>query len=279
MIRLFASVLTLVTLAAARPVSPAAPKMLAQDSTRIGVQLWTFRVFSFEKALRKVDSAGIRYIEAFPGQPLGAGMKDSFGIRMSPGSLKQVQAMLRVHKIKMVAFGVIVPQSIAEWDAYFRLGKTLGVEYITAEPLKDQIASVDSLAGIYGIPVAIHDHPRPSPYWHPDSVLAVIKGLNNIGACADLGHWARNGLDPVECLKMLDGKVYGGHLKDIAKPWTPQSPDTLVGKGSLDYKAILAELHRQQFKGVLSIEHESNWENNLPEVTATRKYITELEQQ
>src|SRR5579871_5072544 len=54
---------------------------------KIGVQLWTFHVAGpFVKALDKADSAGIKYIEAFPGQPLGGEMKDTFGINMSADS-------------------------------------------------------------------------------------------------------------------------------------------------------------------------------------------------
>ena len=76
---------------------------------------------------------------------------------------------------------------------------------------------VDSLAGVYGIKVAIHDHPKPNMYWSPDSVLAATQGHSNIGSCADIGHWARNGVDPVEALKKLEGHVIGAHLKDIVK--------------------------------------------------------------
>lgn len=32
---------------------------------KLGVQMWTFRVFTFAEALDKVDSAGIKNIEAF----------------------------------------------------------------------------------------------------------------------------------------------------------------------------------------------------------------------
>ena len=37
---------------------------------------------------------------------------------------------------------------------------------------------VDSLAGAYGIPVAIHDHPKPNMYWSPDSVLGGHTGAS-----------------------------------------------------------------------------------------------------
>ncbi|MCW3106145.1 MAG: sugar phosphate isomerase/epimerase, partial [Segetibacter sp.] len=161
---------------------------------KIGVQMWTFRMFTFAEALDKVDSAGAKNIEAFWGQPLGAGMKDSFGIRMSADSRSKLKQLLQTKGINMVAMGVISPGSRDEWQKAFDLAKEFGLSYITAEPRKNLWNMVDSMAGSYGIKVAIHDHPKPNAYWSPDSVLAAIKGHPNLGSCADVGHWARNGL-------------------------------------------------------------------------------------
>jgi sugar phosphate isomerase/epimerase len=152
--------------------------------------------------------------------------------------------------------GVISPNTKEEWIKYFDLAKEFGLSYITAEPKKEVWDFVDSLAGAYGIKIAIHDHPKPNAFSSPDSVLAAIQGHKNIGSCADIGHWARNGLDPVQCLKKLEGHVYGAHLKDIVKFDNTQAADTVVGKGVINIPAVLAELKRQNFKGMLSLEHE-----------------------
>lgn len=242
---------------------------------KLGVQLWTFRFFTFTEAINKVDSAGIRYVEAFVGQPLGGGMKDSFGLNMSADSKSKVKQLLQQKNISIVAMGVIAPQTIIEWNNFFELAKEFGLSYVTAEPRKDQWKSVDSLAGVYNIKVAIHNHPKPSQYWHPDSVLAAAQGNSNIGSCADLGHWPRSGLNPVECLKKLEGHVFGVHLKDIVKFDDVDAADTIVGKGIIDYPAVFKELERQHFKGMLSIEHESNWYNSLPDIIETKRYYEE----
>ncbi|HEY9341265.1 MAG TPA: sugar phosphate isomerase/epimerase [Hanamia sp.] len=242
---------------------------------KIGVQMWTFRMFTFTEALNKVDSAGVKYIEAYWGQPLGADMKDSFGIRMSTDSRAQLKQMLQAKGISIVAMGVISPGTRDEWQKAFDLAKEFGLSYITAEPHKDQWNMVDSLAGSYGIKVAIHDHPRPNAYWSPDSVLAAIAGHPNIGACADIGHWARNGLNPVDCLKKLEGHVYGVHFKDIVKFDDTHAADTTVGKGVLDFPPIFQELKRQNFNGMFSIEHESNWYHSLPDVIETVRFYNE----
>jgi len=240
--------------------------------------MWTFRMFSFSDALDKVDSSGIKNIEAFISQDLGGGMQGKFGLDMSKETREKLKALLNKHGIQAVAMGVIVPKNKEEWIKTFELAKYMGMSYITAEPIKTQWDIVDSLAAVYGIPVAIHDHPKPNMYWSPDSVLAAVQGHSHIGSCADVGHWARNGLNPVDCLKKLEGHIIGVHLKDIVKFDDPKANDTIVSKGVVDLPAVLAELKRQNFKGMLSIEHESNWYHNLPDVIFTKNYYDSLVQ-
>jgi len=241
------------------------------DNWKLGVQMWTFRMYTMTEALQKVDSAGVKYIEAFWGQALGGDSKDTFGIKMSQAGRGKLKELLKSHNIQMVAMGVISPGTKEEWVDAFKLAKEFNLDYITAEPKKTLWNTVDSLAGFYGIKIAIHDHPMPNAYSHPDSVLAAMKGHPNIGACADIGHWARNGLNIVDCLKKLEGHVYGVHLKDIKEFNNTHSQDTVVGKGVIQFDSVFAELKRQQFSGMLSIEHESNWYNSLPDIIETVK--------
>ena len=239
---------------------------------RLGVQLWTFMKFDFVTALSKVDSSGVKYVEAFSHQALGGGMKGYFGPDMTLDEKAKVKQLLQSKGITIVAMGVIVPKDLAEWKKYFEFGKEFGLSYFTAEPIKTQWDGIDSLAGIYGINVAIHDHPRPNAYWHPDSVLAAVKGHSHIGSCADIGHWARNGLDPVVCLKELQGHIFGVHLKDIDTLGNTKANDMVVGTGAINYPPVFQELKRQHFAGMFSIEHESNWDNSVPDVIQTVKF-------
>jgi sugar phosphate isomerase/epimerase len=266
------------------PVTPSCPQTTHSPGTispitpkdwKIGVQLWTFHFVPFVNALDKADSAGIKYLEAFPGQPLGGGMNETFGIRMSEDSKEKIKLLLHTKGMHIVAMGVITPKSIDEWKQYFDLARYFGLSYITAEPLKNQWDAIDSLAAIYNINIAIHDHPRPNVYWHPDSVLAAIKGHPHIGSCADIGHWARNGLDPVVCLQELQGHIFGVHLKDIDTAGHTRAKDMVVGTGVINYPPIFRELKRQGFEGMFSIEREANWYNNVPDVIATVKFFND----
>src|SRR6202011_1018413 len=80
---------------------------------KIGVQLWTFHTAGpFVTSIEKTDSSGLQYVEAFPGQPLGGGMKDTFGIRMSLESKAKLKQLLQSKGIQIVAMGVIVPKTL-----------------------------------------------------------------------------------------------------------------------------------------------------------------------
>ena len=245
---------------------------VSDEDWKIGVQFWTFKEFPFVTAVEKADSAGVKFIEAFPGQALGGDYKDSFNINMSADSRTRIKQLVASKGMRVVAFGVTGAKDPAEWNKLFSFAKDMGFDYINTEPNKSHWALIDSLSAVYGVKVAIHEHPKPNPYWHPDSVLAAMKGHPNLYACADLGHWGRSGLDVVDCLKKLEGRIIGVHLKDIKEFNNTKSEDVVVGTGVLKYPAIFAELKRQNFKGMLSVERENNWKNNMPDVKETVRY-------
>jgi sugar phosphate isomerase/epimerase len=135
---------------------------------------------------------------------------------------------------------------------------------------------LSKLADKYKINVAIHDHPAPSLYWDPDFVLAAIKGQSQrIGACADIGHWVRSGLDPLACIKKLEGHIIELHVKDLNEK-SADAHDVIWGTGISDIAGILKELRGQQFKGAFFAEYEYHWENSTPEVAAGIRYFREV---
>lgn len=241
----------------------------------IGLQLWTFRVFTFHDAISKADSCGIKYVQAFPGQELGGEWQGKFDPSLTAEQRTAVKQYVKSKGITINSFGVTGADNEQDWDKLFAFAKDMEIPLIVAEPKDDQWDFVDRLAAKYHIRVAIHDHPRPSHYWHPDSVLAAMKNHPNIGACADVGHWARSGLDVVDCLKKLQGHIWNVHFKDVVTFNNVEAADTIPGKGVVDFPAVFKELKRQGFKGTFSIEHESNWENNAGDVIDIVKFYNE----
>ena len=191
--------------------------------------------------------------------------------------LAKLAAIIQQKGLKAESIYIMGDSTVGSWKKQFDIAKQLGVKFVTAEPPVNMLDSIDSLAGAYGIKVAIHDHWKGvSRYWHPDSVLAAIKDHPNFGACADLGHWPKSGINPVDAVKKLSGHIIGVHLKDIAAFDNPKLKDVPVGTGVVDFPAVFAELKKQQFRGAIYIERDAeDLPSNLPSVIQTVKYYNE----
>lgn len=247
---------------------------------KLGAQAYTFNRFSFTQALAKIDSCGLHFVEAYPQQVIGGGIQEKMDFRMSEASKTYVQKLLKAKGIRLISYGVIKTKDSNDWEKVFAFAKSFGAENITCEPEEKDIPLISQLCDKYQINAAIHNHPSPSFYWKPDAVLNTIKGQSKrVGACADIGHWVRSGLDPIAALKQLEGHVIQLHFKDLNEFANVKAHDVHWGTGVSNIKGVIAELKRQQFKGVISAEYEYNWENNIPDVTASvinfRKIVQE----
>jgi sugar phosphate isomerase/epimerase len=243
----------------------------------IGVALYSFNRFSFADALDKADSAGVRYVEGFSFHNMGKEFNDKTMAAMTEDDINHMKEMLSAKNIEMQSMYVSGAKNEADWKYYFEMAKAMNMQHLVSEPEKESWDMLDSLAGVYKIKIAIHEHAKgKSLYWHPDSVIAAMKDHPNFGVCADLGHWERSGLNPAECLKKLEGKILGVHLKDIHQSDNPEANDVIIGKGVINFLQIIDELKRQQFKGVIHVECEHKMENNLAEVIAGKKYFEGL---
>lgn len=244
---------------------------------KLGSQAYTFRMFTFFEAIDKIDSCGLKYVQGFPGQKIGGGIEGTMDYHMDAGKQKQVLQKLKSKGIAMLSYGVVSPNKEEDWVQLFKFAKAMGLQNIASEPAESDIPLISKLADQYGINVAIHDHPNPSHYWNPDIVLKAIGGQSKrLGACADVGHWVRSGLDPVECLKKLQGRIFELHVKDLNEKNNKEAHDLPWGTGVTGIEAVMKELKRQNFKGPFFAEYEYKWEHNTPEVTASAKYFREV---
>jgi sugar phosphate isomerase/epimerase len=245
---------------------------------KLGLALYTFSNMSFPQQLDYADSAGIKYVEGFTFAKAGIELKDSLLMNLSPSGVQQLKAKLNQKGFKMESIYITGGKTVDNWKRDFEFAKRFGVKYVTAEPPKNMWDSVDSLAKAYSIKVALHNHWNGnSIYWHPDSVLAAIAGHSSFGACPDLGHYPKSGLNPLDAIKKLEGKIIGIHLKDIAAYNNTKIQDVPVGTGVIDFPAIFDELKRQDFRGNINIERDTKEKpNNLSSVKQTVKYYREI---
>lgn len=254
----------------------------------LAVHSYTFQKFSIFDAINKTAAVGVKHMSISG----NVNLADSEGkiskaptVNLSESDFAAIQARMKEKGVSpvFVNMGVVKPGlDIEESRKIFEGAKRMGIGVLVAEPevhnrmeeLGPVMDVVEKLAKEYNIKVAIHNHPGPkSFYWNPDTVLAAVQGRSPLlGACADVGHWVRSGLDPVESLRKLEGRLIALHFKDLDQA-TLSGHDLPWGTGVSNARGMLAELKRQKFKGAICVEYEFNWEDSVPDIAKSVQWF------
>jgi sugar phosphate isomerase/epimerase len=252
------------------------PENLRQNGWFIGVQSYTFKDFTAFEAIAKTKEAGGNMIEFFPGQVLKPGSKDKVHHNMSESAMAELKAECERQGVRAVNYGVVGANNPDEVRAIMSFAKKMGLYAVCSEST-EQIVAWEANAKEFDIKVAFHEHggsmSNPNyKVWNPLYIRGVVESRDpRVGACADLGHWCTSNLKPVECIRILNGRVISVHLKDKAA--NGEAPVVVAGKGVVDVAACLEELKKQKFDGHISIEHENDWKDSVPQVRANIDFV------
>ena len=239
----------------------------------IGAQAYTFNRFSVFEAIEKTAAAGGKVIEFYPGQKLSIQEPNvKWDHNASDDVIQKVKAKLAEHHVLAVNYGVVgIPKDESQARKIFEFAKKMGLYAVTTESV-DAIDTIEKMVKEYDIKVAFHDHPKQPKnpnykMWDPKYILSVVKNRDRrIGSCADTGHWLTSGVDPVEAIKILRGRVISSHFKDRNVLGEAGHHDVPFGTGVGNISGILDELKRQGFQGNISVEYEHNWDNSVTDV-------------
>ena len=239
----------------------------------IGAQAYTFNRFSVFEAIEKTAAAGGKVIEFYPGQKLSIQEPNvKWDHNASDDVIQKVKAKLAEHHVLAVNYGVVgIPKDESQARKIFEFAKKMGLYAVTTESV-DAIDTIEKMVREYDIKVAFHDHPKQAKnpnykMWDPKYILSVVKNRDRrIGSCADTGHWLTSGVDPVEAIKILRGRVISSHFKDRNVLGEAGHHDVPFGTGVGNISGILDELKRQGFQGNISVEYEHNWDNSVIDV-------------
>lgn len=251
----------------------------AAPNWRLAVMAYTFNRVTFFEAIDRTQSLGAKYIEGFGWHKLRPDVPNiQLNYNAPPDALDQVRQKLRDAGVKLVSYySGDVGKVESETRKVFAFARNMGIEAIVCEPPPASMDLLDRLTVEYGVSVAIHNHPKDPKQpaytnWNPDAVMKLVKDRNRrIGLCVDTGHWLRSGLDPIECLRKCEGRILTAHLKDTNRVGA-DAHDVIWGTGVGNVKGVLAELRRQKWSGIISIEYENNMENNVVDVAACIRY-------
>jgi sugar phosphate isomerase/epimerase len=241
----------------------------------IGPHIYSFNKFPFDEALKMVAACGVTSFEQFPGQrvskDIGVGIGPDLLKPENKDALKKVKDLLAEYGCKTHSIGVS-----GSGRADFDFAAEFKIPLINTEPGFDHIAELSKLTEEYKINAGLHNHPKDSIYWNPEIVLKQLQDASpRIGACCDTGHWLRSGLNPLECIKQLKGRIVGFHFKDLKEN---HDADCILGQGAVGVEAILKEVASQNIRGPLpfSIEFEADWDKNQPKVAECIKVFDSI---
>jgi inosose dehydratase len=235
----------------------------------VGIQSYSYRMLTFERALEQIQKLGLRHVELFRGHvPTNA----------TEAQIKAARNLLEKYRITPIAFGV--ERFTKDHEANRRLfvfARDLGVRYLSADPDPDSFDSLDKLVAEFNIGIAIHPHGPSGKELHRwYSAEAIMDAVRNrhrlVGSCLDTGHLIRSAqdpfnrkLDPAQQVRHMGARNFGMHLKDHDNK---NRTDVVFGRGALDVPGVLRALREVKFQGYIAIEYEANPQNPTEDIQA-----------
>ena len=218
----------------------------------MGIQSFSLRHLDLDACLEATAGFGLHHVELF-----GAHL----AVEATSDEIAEVTRKARRLDIQISAHGVNgFTSDHAANRRVFEMANRAGIRNLSASPSADgsAFASLERLVEEFGVRIAIHNH-GPSDHWGLIEPLRdAIEGLHpRIGVCADLGHFIRANVDPVEAIRAFEGRLFGVHLKDFDAP-KADANGTVLGKGLLDLRGTFEALRKVDFPadGALSLEYE-----------------------
>jgi sugar phosphate isomerase/epimerase len=208
------------------------------------------------KALEATKSLGLHYWESYPDHvPMNR-----------PRGLEEARRALEQAGVTLAGYGVVPLGNDADADRrIFEFAKSLGLEYVSADPDPHSFDAIDKLVEEFGVGVGIHNHGPGHRYAKIATISAAIKDHHaKLGCCIDTGHFLRSREDPVEAAEAFAGRTYGVHLKDVKDAQT----FTILGKGDLRTVDFLKVLAANKYNYCLAIEYEESEDDPVADIKA-----------
>ena len=227
-----------------------------------GLQSFTLRKLPVEEVVEVIShKLDLHFVEF---------TRHHFAIDADATNVSKMLDLVGSHKITIAAHGVDSFGADEEANRkLFEFAKAAGIRNISANPKPESLDNLDKLCAEFpDVRIAIHNHGPGALYDKISDVTDAVKDRHpNIGACVDTGHFIRSAECPVEAIKKLEGRVFGVHVKDMAKQ-EKQGDEQVIGQGLLDLEAMFKALKEIKFPadGAMSLEFEGNPDDPVPEV-------------
>lgn len=247
---------------------------------RLGVEAYTFHKYTLFEAIDKVSELGLPYLGGLNFQKVSAEINKTLDPNLTDDEIRQVRQKLDAAGIRMLTYYYQnIPGDEAGCRKVFEFGRKLGIETFLAEPKVADLPAIDRFCNEYNIKVGLHNHgPDASPnYWRPDVLLKACEGRSPmIGACADVGYWMRAGLDPIEEIAKLKGRLITIQMHDLDAV-TAEGHDVPWGTGVGRTAELITTMHQLGIRPVMyGLEYSYDWLDSMPEIAQTIKFFDAL---
>ena len=243
------------------PTARAADEATPYGVFKMGIASYSVRNWkTVDEVIARAKELEIKYIEMNPRHL--APVSDPAAIAALKKKFDDAGVVVR-------AFGVFkFDDDVQANRRAFEFAHGLGIFTISADFDPKAAVSLDKLCEEFpDVHIGIHNHGPKTRYQTPEDVLACVKDHHkNLGATADLGHYIRSKLDPLEVLEKLKDRLYGIHFKDYKFDAQGKEVETTPGEGTLKIKETLSLLKKIDYPGCISLEYESNPTNPVPDM-------------
>jgi sugar phosphate isomerase/epimerase len=225
-------------------------RMQAADRLNIGIGTYTYLGVPIEGMIARLTALGITEIEM---------SRVEFMLMKPP-----TDEMCRLAKsqfdhagIRCVSYYSATIKDDQDLDRAVRFARLLGSSNVSGDATGDMLRKIDERFSREHLTFGIHNHyfKQKFAYESPDDVLNALAGRSKaVGATLDVGHIASCGYDTVEAVRKLAPFLKMVHLKDVKA--AGGEDNVLIGQGIAKIPAVMKELHKVSYRGLVAIEYE-----------------------
>jgi inosose dehydratase len=227
-----------------------------ENKLPVGIAGYTFAKFDLEKSIAMMKRIGVQNLS----------LKEfHLPLNSTEEKVKSVMGQFAAANINVYAVGVIYMKTKQAVDEAFDYAKKVGVNLVVGVPNYDLIDYTEQKVKDTNIKIAIHNHgPEDALYPGPQQVYDRIKTRDQrMGLCLDIGHATRAGTNLVQAIKDYKSRLFDLHIKDVTAA-AKDGKAVEIGRGVIDFNAVIKALEKVNYKGMCSIEFEKDMTDPLP---------------
>ena len=216
----------------------------------VGFAGYTFAKFTSDQSIEMMKKINVKNLS----------LKEiHLPLNSSDEKIKTEMAKYAAAGINVYAVGVIYMKTREAVDLAFAYAKKVGVSLIVGVPSYDVLDYAEEKVKQYDIRLAIHNHgPKDPLYPSPKDIYDRIRDKDpRVGLCIDIGHTRRAGVLPEKVVKEYRNRLFDLHIKDVTEG-VEQGKVAEIGRGIIDFPALVKALKRIGYKGMCSVEYEKD---------------------